>query len=68
VPDLDLIKQAELGCGRLGKADPSISSGSAKTATNAGDLLLICCRSSKRLSDAQIMVVGRHACLVLAST
>jgi hypothetical protein len=35
MPDLDLIKQAEQGCGQFGKADPSISSGSAKTATNA---------------------------------
>jgi len=37
VPDLDLIKQAVQGCRRFGKADPSISSGSTKTATNAGD-------------------------------
>ena len=37
MPDLDLIKQAEQGCGRFGEADPSISSGSTKTATNAGD-------------------------------
>jgi hypothetical protein len=37
MPDLDLIKQAESGVRRFGKADPSLSSGSPKTATNAGD-------------------------------
>jgi hypothetical protein len=37
MPDLDLIKQAEQGCGRFGEADPSISSGSTKAATNAGE-------------------------------
>jgi hypothetical protein len=36
MPDLDLIKQAEQGCGRFGGADPSISSESTKTATDAG--------------------------------
>jgi hypothetical protein len=37
LPDVDMIKQAELGCGQFGKASPAISSGPAKTATNAGD-------------------------------
>ncbi len=37
MPDLDLIKQAEQGCWRFGKASPAISSGSTKTATSAGD-------------------------------
>ena len=37
MPDLDLIKQGKQGCGRLGEADPSMSSRSTKTATNAGD-------------------------------
>jgi hypothetical protein len=37
MPDLDLIKQVETGCGRFGRVDPSISSGSMKTATNVGD-------------------------------
>ena len=37
MPDLDLIKQGEQGCGLLGEADPSMSSGSTKAATNAGD-------------------------------
>jgi hypothetical protein len=40
MPDLDLIKQGDQGRGRLGEADPSVSSGSTKTATNAGDF---CC-------------------------
>jgi hypothetical protein len=37
VPDLDLIKQGNQGCGRFGSVDPSISSGSTEAATNAGD-------------------------------
>jgi hypothetical protein len=37
MPDLDLIKQAEQGCGRFGKASPAILSGLSMTATNAGD-------------------------------
>jgi hypothetical protein len=38
MPDLDLIKQEKQGCGRFGEADLSVSSGSTKTATNAGGL------------------------------
>jgi hypothetical protein len=37
VPDLDLIKQGNQGCGWFGEADPSISSGLTKAATHAGD-------------------------------
>jgi hypothetical protein len=37
MPDLDLINRGNQGCARFGEADPSISSGSMKTATNAGD-------------------------------
>jgi hypothetical protein len=38
IPDLDLIKQAELGyASGSGKVDPSISIGLMKAATNAGD-------------------------------
>jgi hypothetical protein len=38
MPDLDLIKQAELGyASGSGKVDPSISIGLMKAATNAGD-------------------------------
>ena len=37
MPDLDLINRRNQGCGWFGEADPSVSSGSTKTATNAGD-------------------------------
>ena len=37
MPDLDLINRRNQGCGRFGEADPSVSSGSTKPATNAGD-------------------------------
>ena len=37
MPDLDLIKQGKQECGRFGEADPSISSDSTKTTTNAGE-------------------------------
>ena len=37
IPDLDLIKQAETGVRRFGRASPAILSGSTETATNAGD-------------------------------
>jgi hypothetical protein len=36
-PDLDLIIQAEQGCGRFGEADPSILGGRSTTAIKAGD-------------------------------
>jgi hypothetical protein len=39
---------------RSGGASLAILSGPTKTATNAGDLLLICCRSNKRLGVASI--------------
>jgi hypothetical protein len=46
-PDLDLIKQVEQGCGRFGKVDCAhLCAGWMTAATNAGVLLLICCRSS----------------------
>jgi hypothetical protein len=54
IPDLDLIKQAEQGCMRFGKASPAISSGPSMTAINAGDLPLICCRSSRRISGVSM--------------
>jgi len=48
-PDLDLIKQAKQGMWALGKADPVALWRVDKTATNAGSLVLICCRSNKRV-------------------
>jgi hypothetical protein len=46
-PDLDLIKQAEQGCGQFGNVDcAQLCAGSMKAATDGGVLLLICCRSS----------------------
>jgi hypothetical protein len=40
-PDLGLIKQAEQGCMRFGRASPATSSVRLTTAVNAGDSLLI---------------------------
>ena len=37
MPDLDLINRGNQGCGWFGEADPSISIGSTKVATNEGD-------------------------------
>ena len=51
MPDLDLIKQAKQGDARVQKRPiPSLSSEPTETATSAGGLLLICCRSSKRVT------------------
>ena len=38
MPDLDLINRGNQGCGWFGEADPSISIGSTRAATNAGDV------------------------------
>ena len=54
MPDLDLIKQAEQGMHALGSVSPAIWSGPPTTATNAGVLLLIRCRSSKLVSVASM--------------
>jgi hypothetical protein len=48
MPDLDLIKQGNQGCGWFGEADPSISAGRRRLQPKRAILLLICCRSSKR--------------------
>jgi hypothetical protein len=48
MPDLDLIKQGNQGCGWFGEADPSISAGRRRLQPTRAILLLICCRSSKR--------------------
>jgi hypothetical protein len=46
-PDLDLIKQEDQGCGRFGNVEcVHPARGRMKVATDAGVLLLICCRSS----------------------
>jgi hypothetical protein len=37
MPDLGLINRGNQGCGWFGEADPSISIGTTKAATNAGD-------------------------------
>ena len=64
-PDLDLIKQAKQGVWALGKADPVALWRVDKTVTNAGGLLLICCRSNKtkppikRMSDFRASWLGR---------
>src|SRR5205823_14735822 len=49
MPDLDLIIQAKQGCGRSEGPIPPLSGESTTITTNPGGLLLICCRSSKRL-------------------
>jgi hypothetical protein len=48
MPDLDLIKQGNQGCGWFGEADPSISAGRRRLQPTRAILLLIFCRSSKR--------------------
>jgi len=52
MPDLDLIIQTKQWMRAFGNGDPVALWQIDNAATNAGNLLLICCRSSRRIGDA----------------
>jgi hypothetical protein len=53
MPDLDLIIQTKQGMPAFGKGDPVALWPVQNAATNAGGLLLICCRNSRRIGDTE---------------
>jgi hypothetical protein len=60
MPDLDLIKQAEQGCMRFGRISPAIFERAVgRLQRTRVILLLICCRSSKRVDGAAMNYLCR---------
>ena len=58
MPDLDVIIQTKQGMRAFGKDDPVALWGVENAATDAGSLLLICCRNSRRSVTPQRMVAA----------
>jgi hypothetical protein len=53
MPDLDLIIQTKQGMRAFGNGDPVALWRTDNAATNAGGLLLICCRNRGRIGDTE---------------